>query len=425
MKKYAVVVLSLMCCFNISFAMSDEWLAECSSTHRTFRSFVEEFNYDRDPQKTIGDIKHLERVHNGLSNELIKHIVPLDSTLSLEAKDAFFTKYRQLLCVPWLCPSEAQRIVQPVCNNTMEKREDKKSLLWLVTNTQSSFITMLLPIASFFHVRFCNCPYNESSRWPFPTPVFRSNEELVQYDKHLLPLQALLLTQGACVSGPDYKILSDGEVKQRPGHIFSRINVLSPELVALILQREGKDLVNKKCCFDDNVNTYISKGPLTPLAHAFKDGDHDFSFLRSFPAIRVLLENGARLDVDGAQGAFPAFVESFIKECVRAQENIPGRDGESTELKAREMQLQESVSEVGVFIQQLVAEHSISAQDLTSAQKIISERLKSPNCTYKAVWEDINHTIQARKKRSVQRFVGAPKRGSGRNKSTDQVCATS
>lgn len=407
MKKYAVLLLSSLLCFNTSFGMDDKWVEECTKTHREFRSFVKAFDYDSDPIKTTDDIKQLEKAHNKLSDDLIEIMVPVDSTLSLSAKDKFFDKYKQLLCVPWLNESETPKILKPARSNAMKEWNDRKNLTSLVTKTRLSFVTMLLLDVS-IHPLYNRSQHDEAGVCFPALPSFGSYAERYRYEKSLIPMQDFLLQRGACVTGQGYYHAPSG-INEGPWHVFSRVNDLSPEFITLVLEREGIGLVNERCCerndYDFKRKRYVSRS-ITPLAkvleRAFKT--RNFYCENDIAAMCVLVEHGARLDVEGTQGAFSDFIEFLTNTCPWSQKEA---------------------FDISRFVNHLLAKTIILPEDLTNAHRMLAKYSKSEYCKSPRLWENMDRAIEFHRKSNVQRLVGTQNTSLGKKNTKGQECLPS
>lgn len=403
MKKYVIVVLSLIGCFKTSFGMDDTWIQECTETHRAFRSFVETFDYESDPDKASGDIQRLEKAHKALSKDLLKTMVPLDSSISLEAKDAFFSAHKQLLCEPWLTVDEVPKILKLACSNAMKEQEDRENETWFVSDTQNSFNTLLLVMVSIAHVN-PHCHNKELGVNPYNVPEFKSYEEQIRYAEKFLPMQALLLKYGACISGKYYRPDCTQGIEEGEWHCFSSINDYCPAYIELLLHHGGAGLVNKPCCPHNCApeRGHISAKYMTPLGQSFKDQHGKFSHERNIPVMRLLLERGGRLDVEGAKGAFATFVD-----LVTSRGDISEKDA----------------LEAYGFMKQLLEKNMVPADDVAVSRTVVFNELKSPQCRYPKIWRGMDLALMHAQERStVQRFASAPKAVQRKKNTKNQGC---
>lgn len=423
MKKYAIVVLLLLCCFKNSFGMNDTWIGECIKMHSALRSFVETFDCASGSEKIMNTVKHLEGAHEALLNALTASMVPLDGKASQDFQEAFLKQHRQLLCVPWLVADEATKVLECARNNTLEKQQDRRALCVLVHTMGLSVTTMLL-----MKTVIANAPsywkQEYDGRYSSSHEIFHPYEERSQRAKSFIPLLNVLLDNGACIAG-EYYHGTDTGIEKGKWHMFSRVNDLPSEFIEVLLEREGKDVVNTRCCPNDDsypgLSSHIPPGPITPLAQALKNETGNFHHARNLPVLRTLLKYGARLDVDGAQGALSDFMSYMTGVCCISQEDVLAAN---------------------VFVKQLLAQRIVPIKELADVHTIlldhgklkrctwalhqgVSDREKLPHCVYEELCKDVEVAMESHKSAVAQRVGRAPTGIRGKNDKKYPQCLTS
>lgn len=366
MKKYGASVIVFLLHTHTAISMDHAWVEQCQKTYQSFRSFVDNFDHTSLSEETNRAITTISEDIGRLLETFACTIIPPNKDISLETKELFFKNHQALLFHPWLNADESVKFLHIDCESMPNNVNENMALM--IAATHNSFATQILALSCIDHNANPSEPYSPV----LPTPPFTSLNKKLEYENALFPLQKMLLEHGASTKGSDYELTNLG-LERINCHVFARVNYISPRLLTFLVHHGERENINKLFAShkqrDDDPST---RRAITPFAYVLKNAPKEFTCAREIPVLHTLLNHGARLDVEGTQEAFPAFV-TFLTTAP-----MPRKD----------------FAKVNRCIKRLLNKHITTQQDLTRARTIISHHVKKRTVDHYDLWNNMSNTVE-------------------------------